>query len=66
MPKSYEKISPTAKLAAYLRTFSDIPYAKEIAFVSGAKETFQELAGEHKESMVRFAPIWEARYKVTN
>jgi O-methyltransferase involved in polyketide biosynthesis len=66
MEKSYEKISPTAKVAAYLRTFTDIPYAKEIAVESGAKKAFQELAGEIKESMVRFAPFWEARYKVTN
>jgi O-methyltransferase involved in polyketide biosynthesis len=66
MRKSYEKISPTAKLVAYLRTFTDIPYTKEIAMESGAKKTFQELAGESKESMVRFAPFWEARYKVTD
>jgi len=66
MRKSYEKISPTAKLVAYLRTFTDIPYAKEIASESGAKKAFQELAGESKESMVRFAPFWEARYKVTD
>jgi O-methyltransferase involved in polyketide biosynthesis len=66
MRKSYEKISPTAKLTAYLRTFTDIPYTKEIAVETGAKKTFQELAGESKESMVRFAPFWEARYKVTN
>jgi O-methyltransferase involved in polyketide biosynthesis len=66
MRKSYEKISPTAKMTAYLRAFTDIPYSKEIAVESGAKKTFQELAGESKESMVRFAPFWEARYKVTD
>jgi O-methyltransferase involved in polyketide biosynthesis len=66
MEKSYEKISPTAKLVAYLRTFTDIPYTKEIAVASGAEKTFQGLAGESAESMVRFAPIWEARYKVTD
>ncbi|MGD0996033.1 MAG: class I SAM-dependent methyltransferase [Candidatus Bathyarchaeia archaeon] len=66
MRKSYGKISPTAKLVAYLRTFTDIPYAKEIALESGAKKTFQELAGESEESMVRFFPFSEARYKVTD
>jgi O-methyltransferase involved in polyketide biosynthesis len=66
MEKSYEKISPTAKLVAYLRAFTDIPYAKEIAMESGAKKTFQELAGESAESMVRLVPFWEARYKVTD
>jgi O-methyltransferase involved in polyketide biosynthesis len=66
MEKSYEKNSPTAKLVAYLRAFTDIPYVKEIAVESGAKKTFQELAGESAESMVRFVPFWEARYKVTD
>ena len=66
MRKSYEKISPTAKLVAYLRTFTDIPYAKEMALESGAKKTFQELAGESKDTYFRFAPFWEARYKVTD
>jgi O-methyltransferase involved in polyketide biosynthesis len=66
MRQSYEKISPTAKLVAYLRSFTDIPYAKEIALESGAKKTFKELTGEGKESMVRFSPFWEARYKVTD
>jgi O-methyltransferase involved in polyketide biosynthesis len=64
--ESYEKISPTAKLIAYLRTFSDIPYAKEIAEESGSEKVFQELAGERAKMMVRMAFLWEARYKVTN
>jgi O-methyltransferase involved in polyketide biosynthesis len=66
MKESYEKISPTAKLVAYLRTFTDIPFAKEIAEESGAAKTFQELAGESPESLVRLAPFWEARYKITD
>jgi hypothetical protein len=60
MEKSYEKISPTAKMTAYLRAFTDIPYAKEVAVESGAEKTFQELSGESAESMVRFVPFWEA------
>ena len=66
MKESYEKISPTAKFVAYLRSFTDIPYAKEIADVSDAKKAFDELAGESKESLIRFSPYWEARYKATN
>jgi O-methyltransferase involved in polyketide biosynthesis len=66
MEKSYQKISPTAKLLAYLRNFTDIPFAKEIAAESGAEKTFQELRGESAESDVRFAPIYEARYKATD
>jgi O-methyltransferase involved in polyketide biosynthesis len=64
--ESYEKISPTAKLVAYLRTFSDIPYAKEIADESESEKAFRELTEESAKSMVRLAPYWEARYKGTN
>ena len=66
MRESYEKISPTAKLVAYLRTFTDIPFTKEIATKSGAEKAFQELADESAKSMIRLTPRWEARYKVTN
>jgi len=66
MKESYEKISPTAKFIAYLRSFTDIPYAKEIAEVSDAKKAFEELAGDSKESLIRFSAYWEARYKATN
>jgi O-methyltransferase involved in polyketide biosynthesis len=66
MNETYEKISPTAKFVAYLRTFTDIPFAKEIAEESGAERTYQELAGESKEWLVRLSPYWEARYKVTD
>ena len=60
-----EKISPTAKLVAYLRSFTDIPFASEIALESGAEQAFRELAGQSAERIVRLVPIWEARYKAT-
>jgi len=66
MGKAYEKISSTAKFVAYLRTFSDIPFATEIASESGAKEAFEALAGGSKKSVVKMSPYWEARYKTTN
>jgi O-methyltransferase involved in polyketide biosynthesis len=66
MKESYEKISPTAKFVAYLRSFTNIPFAREIALETGAEKTFQELTGESKESTVRLAPFWEARYRVTD
>jgi O-methyltransferase involved in polyketide biosynthesis len=59
--KEFEKISPTAKLVAYSRTFTDIPFAKEIAIKSNAKQAFEEQTG-----YIRGSPIWEARYKVTD
>jgi hypothetical protein len=40
MKETYERISPTAKFVAYLRTFTDIPFAKEIADESGAERTY--------------------------
>lgn len=66
MKESYEKISPTAKFVAYMRTFTDIPCAKEIAEESGSEKVFQELTDESAKSTVRLAPYWEARYKATN
>ena len=59
--KEFEKISPTAKLVAYSRTFTDIPFAKEFAIKSNAKQSFEEQTGD-----IRGSPIWEARYKVTD
>ncbi len=31
MPISFEKVSLTAQLAAYMRQFSDIPFARDVA-----------------------------------
>ena len=65
MEKSYERISPTAKFVAYARTFTDIPFAKEMAAESGAEKTYRKLAGS-VEPTARFLPLWEARYKATD
>ena len=35
---TYAKISVTAKLAAYMRRFSDIPFAEDVAEVLQARE----------------------------
>ncbi len=66
MEKSYEKISPTAKMVAQIRTFTDIPYTQEIAAESGAEKVFQELADGSVESIIPLVPLWEARYKATD
>jgi O-methyltransferase involved in polyketide biosynthesis len=63
---SYEKISPTAKLVAQLRIFTDIPFAKELAEESCSEETFKELVGDMDKSIIGFTPLIEARYKVTD
>jgi O-methyltransferase involved in polyketide biosynthesis len=61
-----EKISPTARYVAHIRTFTDIPYAKEIAEESQAGGDFQTLAGESAKSVIQFTPVLEARYKATD
>jgi len=64
--ETYGKISPTAKFVAYIRTFTDIPFAKEIAAESLAKKDFEILAGKSAESITtQFIPLYEARYKAT-
>src|SRR5690625_922725 len=60
----YSKISPTAKLAAYWKAQSDIPYAAEIADAVGAEQTAKELANNLDDPMTQFSvPVAEARYK---
>lgn len=60
----YSKISPTAKITAYWKSFSDIPFAKEIAKAIHAEETTREMLGEKTDTTARFSPpILEARYK---
>ncbi len=60
----YAKISPTAKLVAYGRTFTDIPFARELAAACDAEKAFQSLSVA--ESLPVRVLLWEARYKVTN
>lgn len=67
----HSKISPTAKLVAYWRQFSDIPYAHDVAQMIHAEEVFQEFLKHtggldeqtFRENMTWFAPMLEARYK---
>ena len=59
----YAKISPTAKLVAYGRTFTDIPFAREIAAECDAEKAFPLSV---TESLPLQVPFLEARYKTTN
>ena len=63
---AYDKIGRTSKLVAYLRAFTDIPFAKEIAVGTEAQQDFETLAGKSARSMTQFAFVWEARYKATD
>lgn len=58
--KDYEEISPTAIVTSYPRTFTDIPYEKNI-YSWLSKNCTQEVTLQK-----RLAPEIEARYKLTN
>jgi hypothetical protein len=63
---NFDKISVTAKLAAYMRQYSDIPFAAEIALHIGAAEAFEQLLHDHQirpADLLWYAPIFEVRYK---
>ena len=72
----YSKISITAKLVAYFRQFSDIPFAQDVAGFVRAEEALQEIAGlmeskdddpiklqETADQVKIYAPLLESRYK---
>jgi O-methyltransferase involved in polyketide biosynthesis len=62
----FEKVSLTARLAAYMRQFSDIPFAQDVAQRVRAEEAFKQLLQEHQmqpEDLLWYAPIFEVRYK---
>ncbi len=63
---NYDRISITARTVAYVRSFSNIPYAKEIAEKVSAKEAWEKIWGNgpesHEQLMLR-APGIEARGK---
>lgn len=65
-PPDHSKISVTAKLVAYFRQFSDIPFSKEVARYIGADQAFQNLIrddGLSSADLMEYAPLLEARYK---
>ena len=67
LKNDHHKISPTAKIAAYWRSLSDIPYAAEIADSLEAEKTARELLGDRMKVMASFWPVSiEARYKAIN
>jgi O-methyltransferase involved in polyketide biosynthesis len=66
MAHNFAKISLTAKLAAYMRQFSDIPFAPDIASLVRAKKAFDRLLHHHAlktGDLDWYAPLFEARHK---
>lgn len=62
----HENISPTAKLVAYLRQFTDIPFSKDVAELfdtnSVMSDVFGALQSQHSQ-VFTMAPHLELRYK---
>jgi O-methyltransferase involved in polyketide biosynthesis len=66
MTVNYDKISLTAKLTAYMRRYSDIPFAQDVAQHLRAQEAFEKLLQDSQmrpEDLLWYAPIFEVRYK---
>lgn len=66
MNKDFANISMTAKLTAYMRQASDIPFAKEVARFVHADEALASLLQEQQmrlEEILWYAPVFEVRYK---
>ena len=63
----HNKISPTAKITAYWRSLTDIPYSKQIAEAVDAEKTAREMLGDRIVAMGNLSPsIFEVRYKSIN
>ena len=66
MPADASSISVTAKVSAYYRQFSDIPFAADASELTGANAAFEQILREHglvRENLSFYAPMFEARYK---
>jgi len=66
MSANFEKVGLTARLTAYMRQYSDIPFAKDVAIRLRAEEAFEKLLRDHELSpkdLLWYAPILEVRYK---
>lgn len=66
VPADSSLISVTAKVAAYYRQFSDIPFAREAAQLIGAEAAYEQILREHglqRDKLTFYAPMFEARYK---
>jgi O-methyltransferase involved in polyketide biosynthesis len=66
VPADLSRISVTAKLAAYYRQFSDIPFAKEVATRIDADDAFEQILRDQRlerDQLTFYAPMFEARYK---
>lgn len=64
--EDFHRISLTAKFTAYMRQFSDIPFAKDVAAYIHANEAVEAQLLKQQtrwEGMMWYAPMLEMRYK---
>ena len=63
---SYEHIGSTAKMVAYMRSFSDIPYAEQISKMTKSEELVAQKYGDQREEFKKRAAVVEARFKAVS
>ena len=66
MAHDFAKLSVTKRFAAYMRQFSDIPYAADTADIIQARPAFEAFLRPHKlipEDLHFYAPYFESRHK---
>lgn len=63
---SFDKISRTALMVAYIRQFTDIPYSKEIAKLVNAQAVVEKLIENTSDRPVEVGIYIEGRYKFVN
>lgn len=62
--KDHDRIIPTARMVAYFRSFSDIPYAKEASIALRGEEAARQIYRDDFDLVTVFSgPFVEARYK---
>ncbi|HUI10835.1 MAG TPA: hypothetical protein VL221_10940 [Bacteroidota bacterium] len=65
--QDHSRISPTAKITAYWRSLTDIPFSEEIARAVDAEQTARQILGDRIVQMGTLSPsIFEVRYKSIN
>lgn len=63
---SFDRISPTALMVAYVRQFTNIPYSKELSELVNAKAVVEPLLEQQSSRPVEIAVLIEGRYKAIN
>lgn len=63
---SFDRISPTALMVAYIRQFTDIPYTRQLSKLSDAQAAIEELQAQQSPLPPELGVLVEARYKAIN